>query len=119
MDRKKDGHIYDWLTKKYQLIIRNEADFSEKTTITYNYGKALMFFFFVFTISAIAGYFTISYIDSLFSNREDQKDLGQKVVEYSERLKTLSEQVEVYEKHFKAQQELMGILSDSTTDSIK
>ena len=83
MNKKRDNILLNWLSKKYQLIIRNEADFSEKTTLSYNYAQALMLFFFVFTVNAVIGYFLIGYVDSLFSNKKDMKELGKEVVEIS------------------------------------
>lgn len=119
MDRKGKSHIYNWLTNKYQLIIRNEADFSEKTTISYNYGKAMMFFFFIFAISAVVGYFTISYVDSLFSNEKTDRELGQKIVDMRDELDSLNTLVKSYESQDKALRELMGVLEMPKEDSLK
>ena len=40
---KKRNRLYSWLTNRYQMIIRNEADFAEKTTISFNYAYILSF----------------------------------------------------------------------------
>ena len=119
MGRKESGQLYNWLTKKYQLIIRNEADFSEKTTITYNYGKAIMFFFFIFTISAVTGFFCISYIETLFSNRENEKDLGQEVVHMRGEIDSLQVLTKNYRIKDEALRELMGLLEKEKSDAPK
>jgi len=114
MESKNNNRVGDWLSKKYQLIIRNEADFSEKTTISYNYAKALMLIFFVFTVNAVLGYFLIRYVDSLFSNKKDVKELGKEVVEMTREIEALELEVGRLKSYDKAQKELMGILIDST-----
>ena len=85
MAKKEKSNSPSWLTKKYQLIIRNEADFLEKRTISYNYARAIMLFTFVFTINAIIGYFMIQYVDKLLSNKKDIKQLGQEVVKLAKK----------------------------------
>ena len=119
MTRKKHNRIYNWLTTKYQLIIRNEADFSEKTTISYNYGKALTFFFLLFSVSAVVGYFSIRYVDSLLTNRGDQKDLAQEVVRMSEEIKSLKKLTKSYKDNDKALQELMNLIDEDDSNSLK
>ena len=114
MNKKRDNNLLSWLSKKYQLIIRNEADFSEKTTISYNYAKALMLFFFVFTVNAIIGYFLIRYVDSLFSNKKDMKELGKEVVEMSRQIEELEQEMKELRMYDATQKELMGIIVDST-----
>lgn len=39
--KKKRNRLYSWLTNRYQMIVRNEADFAEKTTISFNYAYIL------------------------------------------------------------------------------
>ena len=106
---------HNWLTKKYQLIIRNEADFLEKRTISYNYAKAIMIFSLAFTINAVLGYFMIRYVDKLLSNKKDIKELGQEVVRLSQEKQELENKVEemlLYEKNIR---EMMLIIEDSSS----
>ena len=119
MDRKGNSTLYSWLTKKYQLIIRNEADFSEKTTISYNYGEAFMFLFFVFTISAVSGYFTINYVDSLFSRKDDTKKLGKDLVEMSHEIDELNKLIRMYQANDEEIRKLMKVMPVEKTDSVK
>ncbi|MGF1636173.1 MAG: M23 family metallopeptidase [Cyclobacteriaceae bacterium] len=37
--------LTNWLNNKYLLIIRNDENFAEKTTITFTYAKLILFFF--------------------------------------------------------------------------
>ena len=119
MERKGNSTLYSWLTKKYQLIIRNEADFSEKTTISYNDGKAFMFLFFVFTISAVSGYFTINYVDSLFSRKDDTKKLGKDLVEMSHEIDELNKLIRMYQANDEEIRKLMKVMPVEKTDSVK
>jgi hypothetical protein len=111
--------MYNWLTKKYQLIIRNEADFSEKTTISYNYGKAIMFFFFMFTVSAVVGFFCIRYVELLFSEKSNEKDLGQEIVRLSNKVDSLEVLTNDYRVKDESFRVLMGLLKDDKLDSLK
>ncbi len=49
MKEKKRNRFYDWFTYNYQMIIRNEENFAEKTTITFNYAKVSLLLAFIFT----------------------------------------------------------------------
>lgn len=119
MERKVNSQVYNWITKKYQLIIRNEADFSEKTTISYNYAKAMMFLFFVFTVSGVAGYFCISYVETLFSNPENRRNLGQEVVWMAEKIDSLTVLTKNYSDADEKIRELMELLEDDKPKSLK
>tara|TARA_B100000809_G_scaffold80694_1_gene78962 strand:- start:4395 stop:4754 length:360 start_codon:yes stop_codon:yes gene_type:complete len=119
MERKKKMRAYHWLTKKYQMIIRNEADFSEKSTISYNYGKAIMFLFFVFTLSAITGFFCISYIETLFNGRDNEKDLGHEVVRMGEEIDSLTVLTKNYRDNDQQLRELMGLLNEEKSVDLK
>ena len=98
------------------MIIRNEADFSEKTTISYNYGKAIMFFFFVFTVSAVTGFFSIGYLGELFSTRDEQRNLGQEVVSLGEKIDSLTVITNNYRESDLKLRELMMLLEDDKID---
>ncbi len=73
-----------------------------------------MLIFFVFSVNAVLGYFLIRYVDSLFSNKKDVKELGKEVVEMTREIEALELEVGRLKSYDKAQKELMGILIDST-----
>ncbi len=115
MAKKEQGAVYNWLTKKYQLIIRNEADFLEKRTISYNYVKVIMLFTFAFTINAVLGYFMIKYVDKLLSNKKDVKELGQEVVKLAEEKEALENKVNQLILQQESLNELILHLEDTTS----
>jgi murein DD-endopeptidase MepM/ murein hydrolase activator NlpD len=51
--------LSNWLTTRYQLIIRNEENFAEKTSVGFTYSKVVLFSVILFT-----GLFTLSLVMS-------------------------------------------------------
>lgn len=49
--------FYIWITKKYQLIIRNEENFKDRVTFEFNYARAFSLIFIVFTMLALVTFF--------------------------------------------------------------
>lgn len=49
--------FYIWITKKYQLIIRNEENFKDRVTFEFNYARAFSLIFILFTALALATFF--------------------------------------------------------------
>lgn len=49
--------FYIWITKKYQLIIRNEENFKDRVTFEFNYARAFSLLFIVFTTVALVTFF--------------------------------------------------------------
>ena len=92
-NRKK---FYEWLTNRYELIIRNEADFAEKRSLTFTYAKLLsiLFVFFAFTmgVSLFLGKYLLS---EWFDPEHEYRGLKYEVVSYSEQLDSLERQLEI------------------------
>ena len=49
--------FYIWITKKYQLIIRNEENFKDRVTFEFNYARAFSLLFIVFTTVALVTFY--------------------------------------------------------------
>ncbi len=49
--------FYIWITKKYQLIIRNEENFKDRVTFEFNYARAFSIIFILFTTLALLTFF--------------------------------------------------------------
>ena len=60
--KEKKRSFFERLTYKYQLIIRNEEDFAEKTTFTITYGKVAMWIFVMFSFSFVLSFFAGKYL---------------------------------------------------------
>ena len=78
-----------------------------------------MFLFFVFTISAVSGYFTINYVDSLFSRKDDTKKLGKDLVEMSHEIDELNKLIRMYQANDEEIRKLMKVMPVEKTDSVK
>lgn len=46
--KQRKNRIIVWLTNRYELIVRNEADFAERRTMTFTYAQVLFVLFFIF-----------------------------------------------------------------------
>jgi len=74
--------LSNWLTTKYLLIIRNEENFAEKTTLSFNYAKLLVFFMAFFILMMILSLYLVKTIlaqwyDPRHAQLEDNKKLIQ------------------------------------------
>lgn len=84
----------NWLTNKYLLIIRNEENFAEKTTFSFNYAR-------LFLLLAIAGLLTLSLaiylvtvgLEQWLDPRHAQMVANRQIVELSMRIDSLEEEV--------------------------
>lgn len=93
MREKKRKRVYDWVTKNYQVIIRNEADFAEKRTFTYNYAKISFLISFLFAIVFVTGVLFDRFV--IGSDEEAQRAvIEQKVIEVSEANEALTREIE-------------------------
>ncbi len=81
-DKKgKRQRLWSWLTNKYQLIIRNEENFAEKTTVSFNYAKAFLViltsFTFLFIFSLFMAKTLLSrWFDPMTGNRDQAKNIS-------------------------------------------
>lgn len=78
-----------------------------------------MFLFFVFTISAVSGYFTINYIGSLFSNKDDTKKLGKDLVEMSHEIDELNRLIKMYQANDEEIRKLMKVMPAEKVDTVQ
>lgn len=84
----------NWLTNKYLLIIRNEENFAEKTTFSFNYARlfiALAGAFFL--LLGIAVYLVTVALDQWLDPRHTQMEANLQVVELSMKIDSLEKEV--------------------------
>ena len=84
----------NWLTNKYLLIIRNEENFAEKTTFSFNYARL----FLILTglglfLLALAIYLVTVALEQWLDPRHAQMEANRKVIELSMAIDSLSEEV--------------------------
>lgn len=72
--------LSNWLTTKYLLIIRNEENFAEKNTYTFNYARLILIGLVLFLISLVLAIFLIrgvlqQRLDPRYSEQEAKRQL--------------------------------------------
>jgi hypothetical protein len=101
LKKRKGKRLYTWLTNKYQLIIRNEEDFSEKITFTFTYARAFLMFFLFFMITLILALFLGRYlVPSWYDADRKYNKIQNEVVKYSEAVDSLEHEVNVRDEQF-------------------
>lgn len=99
-------------TTRYQLVIRNEENLSEKTTIAFTYTKVLVFSVVVFVVLFIVSLFlSETLLAKWFDPRHAQMESNKKLVELSYKVDSLSLEVDRKDKFI---QNFQRILSGDT-----
>lgn len=82
--------LSNWLTNRYQLIIRNEENFSEKTSMGFTYSKVILFsvviFAFIFSISL---FLAQTLLAKWFDPRYEQVQLNKQLLELDQKVDSL------------------------------
>jgi murein DD-endopeptidase MepM/ murein hydrolase activator NlpD len=94
----------DWLTNRYLLVVRNEENFAEKTTFSFNYAKIIVFItitvIFLFSFSF---YLSNTILSRWFHPAGRQMVLNKKIIQLSAVVDSLEDQLAYRDKA------LMGI----------
>ena len=102
MKKRKRVRFYNWLTNKYQLTIRNEENFAEKTTISFNYVKAFMLFLIVFSGMLILSFFVgKTFLAQFYDEEEKNRVIDTKIFAFSQKLDSLEHEIEAKERFIK------------------
>ncbi len=84
----------NWLTNKYLLIIRNEENFAEKTTFSFNYARLFLILTGVgLLILALAVYLVTIALEQWLDPRHAQMEANRQVIELSMTIDSLSIEV--------------------------
>ncbi len=87
--------LSNWLTTKYLLIIRNEENLSEKSTISFTYAKLLVFSFAIFIVMLILSlYLSKTILSQWYDPRHATLVANKKLIQLSLKLDSLSYEVE-------------------------
>lgn len=85
----------NWLTTRYQLIIRNEENFAEKTSLGFTYSKIILFSVILFVVLLSISLFLVKYILSQwFDPRHEQLEANRQLYELSIRVDSLAKEVD-------------------------
>ena len=86
--------ISNWLTTRYQLIIRNEENFAEKTSLGFTYAKVILFSVILFAaIFAISLFLSKTVLAKWYDPRHAQMLMNQELYELSLKIDSLATEV--------------------------
>lgn len=99
----KRQRLWSWSTNKYQLIIRNEENFAEKTTVSFNYAKAFLLFLVSFTMIFILSLFlSRTILSQWFDPEHGNKEQAKQIQEFESRELELEERIATYDDYIKS-----------------
>ena len=87
--------LSNWLATRFQLIIRNEENFAEKTSVGFTYSKIILFSVFLFALMFVFSLFMVKTILARwFDPKYEQMVLNQQLYELKQRVDSLGVEVE-------------------------
>lgn len=87
--------LSNWLTTRYQLIIRNEENFAEKTTVPFTYSKIVLFSVVFFVVLLLISLFMVKTIlAKWFDPAHEQMEANRKLNELALRVDSLAVEVD-------------------------
>lgn len=87
--------LSNWLTSRYQLIIRNEENFAEKTSLGFTYSKVILFSLIMFTVIFVASLFlSRTLLAKWFDPRHAQIEMNKQLVELKDQFDSLAVEVD-------------------------
>ena len=87
--------LSNWLTTRYQLIIRNEENFAEKTSMGFTYSKVILFSVILFTgLFVLSLFMSKTILAKWFDPKHEQMVLNQQLFELAQKVDSLGLEVE-------------------------
>jgi murein DD-endopeptidase MepM/ murein hydrolase activator NlpD len=100
--------FYNWLTSRYLLIIRNEENFAEKTTLSFNYAKLILFIVAVFGIFlTLSLSLSKTLLATWFDPQRKEIEINKKIAELSLAVDSLAVEVDNKEKFIQTLKKIM------------
>lgn len=97
------------LTNRYLLIIRNEENFAEKTTLSFTYAKLIVFFLTIFMIlMVISLYLTNTILSQWFDPRHAEMEANRKLINLSLAVDSLAEEVRMKDQFISNFQDIVN-----------
>jgi len=91
--------LSNWLTTRYQLIIRNEENFAEKTSMGFTYSKVILFSVILFTgLFVLSLFMSKTILAKWFDPKHEQMVLTQQLFELAQKIDSLGLEVESKDK---------------------
>jgi murein DD-endopeptidase MepM/ murein hydrolase activator NlpD len=87
--------LSNWLTTRYQLIIRNEENFAEKTSMGFTYSKVILFSVILFTgLFVMSMFMSKTILAKWFDPKHEQMVLNQQLFELAQKVDSLGLEVD-------------------------
>lgn len=87
--------ISNWLTSRYQLVIRNEENFAEKTSVGFTYSKVILFSVILFSVIFVISLFlSKTLLAKWFDPRHAQIEMNKQLVQLKDQFDSLAVEVE-------------------------
>jgi murein DD-endopeptidase MepM/ murein hydrolase activator NlpD len=107
--------LSNWLTTKYQLIIRSDENFAERTSFGFTYSKVILFSVIVFTgLFALSLFMTKTILARWFDPKHEQLVMNQQLYELAQIVDSLAFEVDRKEYFI---QNVKRVLSGDTANS--
>jgi murein DD-endopeptidase MepM/ murein hydrolase activator NlpD len=108
--------LSNWLTTRYQLIIRNEENFAEKTSLAFTYSKIVLFSVILFvTILLISLFLVKSILAKWFDPRHAQLEANRQLYELAIKVDSLAIEVDRKDRFIA---NFQRVLSGDTTELV-
>jgi murein DD-endopeptidase MepM/ murein hydrolase activator NlpD len=87
--------LSSWLTNRYQLIIRNEENFAEKTSVAFTYSKIILFSVIIFIVFLLISLFLVeTVLEKWFDPKYEQMVLNQQLYGLALKVDSLADEVD-------------------------
>lgn len=87
--------LSNWLTTRYQLVIRNEENFAEKTTAGFTYSKIILFSVIFFAVMFVVSLFLVkTVLAKWFDPKHAQMENNKSLLELDAKVDSLAIEVE-------------------------
>jgi hypothetical protein len=106
----------NWLTNRYLLILRNEDNFAEKTTISFTYAKLILVTFFILLIMMVASlYLSSTLMSQWFDPRHELIVMDRHLVDLADKVDSLENQMRIKDQFISnISRVLMGDFDDDS-----
>lgn len=100
----------NWLTNRYLLILRNEENFAEKTTISFTYAKLILVTFFILMVMMVASlYLSSTLMAQWFDPRHELIIMDRHLVNLADKVDSLENQMRIKDQFiYNVQRVLIG-----------
>jgi len=104
----------NWLTNRYLLILRNEENFAEKTTISFTYAKLILVTFLILLVMMVASlYLSSTLMSQWFDPRHELIIMDRNLVDLAEQVDSLENQMKIKDQFIhNVQRVLIGDLEN-------